>query len=162
MLDDERSKASFLKRELSKVIYEGNETLDKFLKNQAVIDNDDTLKFDPSYIQTHRKTTMLVHAQKLLQHHKHFQFDYTMKQYETLFFSEQMPLSLHFYMFLITLSNLCTDKQLDMFYKPAVEGKIRGCYAQTELGHGSDIQSMMTTAIYDELTQTFVMNMPSV
>ena len=49
-----------------------------------------------------------------------------------------------------------------MFYKPAVEGKIRGCYAQTELGHGSDIQSMMTTAIYDELTQTFVMNMPSV
>lgn len=82
------------------------------MKAQAVIDKDDILKFDPSLIQSHRKTNMLAHAKKLIQHHKHYDFSYAMKNREVLFFSEQIPLSLHFYMFLITLSNLCTDKQL--------------------------------------------------
>lgn len=72
-----------------------------------------------------------------------------------------MPLSLHFYMFIVTLQNLCTDKQLELFYKPAVEGKIRGCYAQTELGHGSDIQNLVTTATYDENSESFILDMPS-
>lgn len=61
-----------------------------------------------------------------------------------------MPLSLHFFMFLITLNNLATDKQAKLFYDRAVKGEILGCYGQTELAHGSDIQNLMTTATYDE------------
>ena len=67
---------------------------------------------------------------------------------------------MHFYMFIITLNNLCTDKQKELFYEPSIQGKIRGCYAQTEMGHGSDIQSLMTTATYDEASESFIMNMP--
>lgn len=52
-------------------------------------------------------------------------------------------------MFLITLNNLCTDKQAKLFYEKAVKGEILGCYGQTELAHGSDIQNLMTTATYD-------------
>ena len=65
---------------------------------------------------------MLVHAKKLLRYHDHFDFNYQMKSLEGMFFSEQMPLSLHFFMFLITLNNLCTEKQQKMFYEPAVRG----------------------------------------
>lgn len=36
--------------------------------------------------------------------------------------------------------------------QPALRGEILGCYAQTELGHGSDVQSLMTTATYDSNT----------
>ncbi len=61
-----------------------------------------------------------------------------------------MPLSLHFFMFLITLNNLSTDKQAKLFYDKAVKGEILGCYGQTELAHGSDIQNLLTTATYDE------------
>lgn len=104
---------------------------------------------------------MLAHAKKLLQHHSHYEFDYEMKNREGVFFSEQLPLSLHFYMFLITLSNLCTEKQVEMFLKPALKGEILGCYAQTELAHGSDVQNLLTTATFSDEDQTFIINTPS-
>ena len=112
MLEEERAKSTFNVDELSKVIYGGAEKLAEFLKAQKIIDEDEILKFDPQFIQTPRKTNMLAHAKKLIQHHKHHEFDYDMKGREVIFFSEQLPLSLHFYMFLITLANLCTDKQV--------------------------------------------------
>ena len=65
---------------------------------------------------------MLEHAKKLIRFHELFEFDYFMKLRESTMFSEQLPLSLHFFMFLITLNNLCTDKQAKIFYERAVKG----------------------------------------
>lgn len=65
---------------------------------------------------------MLVHAKKLIEYHRIYDFNYEMKNREVMFFSETMPLALHFYMFLITLTNLCTDKQIEEFLKPAIRG----------------------------------------
>lgn len=62
----------------------------------------------------------------------------------------QTPLSLHAQMFLTTLDNLCDEEQRKRFYEPAARGEMLGCYAQTELGHGSDIQRLETTATYDK------------
>jgi len=39
--------------------------------------------------------------------------------------------------------------------------EITGAYVQTELGHGSDVGSLETTATYDPATREFVMNTPS-
>lgn len=64
-------------------------------------------------------------------------------------------------MFLITLNNLCTDKQAKLFYDKAVKGEMLGCYGQTELAHGSDIQNLMTTATYDAEKEEFIIDSPS-
>jgi len=39
--------------------------------------------------------------------------------------------------------------------------QIWGCYAQTEIGTGSDVSGLKTTATYDVKTDEFVMHTPS-
>lgn len=39
--------------------------------------------------------------------------------------------------------------------------KLIGAYAQTELGHGTFVRGLETTATYDEKTEEFIMNSPT-
>jgi len=39
--------------------------------------------------------------------------------------------------------------------------KIIGCYAQTELGHGSNVAGLLTTAKLDQATDEWIINTPN-
>lgn len=67
---------------------------------------------------------------------------------------------LHKSMFLKTLDEQSSEEQRELFYKPAKAFETIGCYAQTELGHGSNIQGLETTAVYSTETQTFTLQSP--
>ncbi|XP_075870169.1 peroxisomal acyl-coenzyme A oxidase 1 isoform X1 [Nelusetta ayraudi] len=72
------------------------------------------------------------------------------------------PLDLHLGMFLPTLLNQATPEQMDRFFMPAWNLEIIGTYAQTEIGHGTHLRGLETTATYDPATQEFVLNSPTV
>ncbi|XP_062402305.1 peroxisomal acyl-coenzyme A oxidase 1 isoform X2 [Sardina pilchardus] len=72
------------------------------------------------------------------------------------------PLDLHLGMFLPTLLNQATPEQQETFFMPAWNLEIIGTYAQTEMGHGTFIRGLETTATYDPSTQEFVMNSPTI
>lgn len=64
-------------------------------------------------------------------------------------------------MFLPTIRSQGDDAQRDKWLPLGRAYKIIGTYAQTELGHGSYIRGLETTATYDPATQEFVLNSPT-
>lgn len=64
-------------------------------------------------------------------------------------------------MFLNALINLTNQEQQDAWLEPSLNMKMIGTYAQTEIGHGTFVRGLETTATYDSNTQEFVMNTPS-
>uniref|UniRef100_A0A8C5CV82 Acyl-coenzyme A oxidase n=1 Tax=Gadus morhua TaxID=8049 RepID=A0A8C5CV82_GADMO len=72
------------------------------------------------------------------------------------------PLEIHLAMFLPTLLNQATPEQMDRFFTPSWDLEIIGTYAQTEMGHGTHLRGLETTATFDPATQEFVMHSPTV
>uniref|UniRef100_A0A1A8J0P6 Acyl-coenzyme A oxidase n=1 Tax=Nothobranchius kuhntae TaxID=321403 RepID=A0A1A8J0P6_NOTKU len=72
------------------------------------------------------------------------------------------PLDLHLAMFLPTLLNQATPEQMERFFMLTWNLDIIGTYAQTEMGHGTHLRGLETTATFDPATQEFVLNSPTV
>jgi acyl-CoA oxidase len=53
-----------------------------------------------------------------------------------------MPGSVHIAMFIRVIEIMGTKTQKETYLKKCASMEIVGCYAQTELGHGSDVQGL--------------------
>ncbi|KAL7687764.1 putative acyl-CoA dehydrogenase/oxidase and middle domain superfamily, acyl-CoA oxidase [Plasmopara halstedii] len=74
---------------------------------------------------------------------------------------EPLGFDVHRAMFIPTLENQGSDEQRAKYLPLAKSYKIIGAYAQTELGHGSNVQGIETIATYDKATQEFIINSPT-
>ena len=75
---------------------------------------------------------------------------------------EPDPYELHAYMFLMTLRDQGTPEQHKLFLEKAENYEYIGCYAQTELGHGSNVRGLETTATWNAEDKTFTIHSPHI
>ncbi|WP_427385369.1 acyl-CoA dehydrogenase [Janibacter sp. G56] len=60
------------------------------------------------------------------------------------------------------IANLGTARHHEQYLPGMLDGSLLGCFAMTETGHGSDVQSLLTTATYDPEADELVVHTPSV
>ena len=59
------------------------------------------------------------------------------------------------------IENLGTERHHNAYVQKIIDLELLGCFAMTETGHGSDVQSLETTATYDPATEEFVIDSPT-
>jgi acyl-CoA oxidase len=73
--------------------------------------------------------------------------------------ADDFPVSLHWVMFVPNIRSLCDEEQKRYWLKLCRDWQVIGCYAQTELGHGSNVRALETTATFDN--DSFIINSPT-
>ena len=100
-----------------------------------------------------------------------FMFELQMKgESEGLFTSETYrhalancsPFGLHFAMFVPTIKLQGSPEQREYWLPLCERGAIIGTYAQTELGHGTFVRGLETTATFDPRTDEFIVHSPTI
>lgn len=64
-------------------------------------------------------------------------------------------------MFMMTIQIMGNEEQRARWLDKVRQCNILGCYAQTELGHGSNVAGIETTATLDKSTDEFVIHTPT-
>lgn len=81
--------------------------------------------------------------------------------------ADDLPTSLHWVMFVPNIVSLCDEEQKAKFLPLCRDWRMIGCYAQTELGHGSNVRALETTATFHPESKSgmrggsFVINSPT-
>ena len=99
-------------------------------------------------------------------HWKHLERGYRPRGQDMTFmsgakFGKTGPLSLHYGVFMSTMRSQTSAEQRSGWVDAGMKLKYIGCYAQTELGHGSNVRGLQTTATYDPHTEEWILNTPT-
>ncbi|TKR88698.1 hypothetical protein L596_012902 [Steinernema carpocapsae] len=165
----ERQKGTFKTEALSEVLYDGPYTLQRRRDIAKYVEEHKDLQ-DPVPTEfLSREEKIENAARKLVSIRKHF--DNVVKDddpaeayyfYSLCYHLDGNPIALHNGMFLPTLFTQTNDEQKDKWLNKAMNLGFIGTYAQTEIGHGTNLRKLETTATFDKSSDTFILHSPTV
>jgi len=167
-LQKERDAGNFNVEELSIILHDGKENLDKKreLENLIYTDKDymsiplHFMSREEQYEEGLRRSSLAVLKKDSFGDIVSRPSD--LHQYNSRIMPVNVLFDLNYGMFAPTILNQGTPEQQEKYLFPALNHEIIGTYAQTEMGHGTFLRGLETTAHYDPNTQEFVLNTPTV
>ncbi|KAJ1565491.1 hypothetical protein HK096_002472 [Nowakowskiella sp. JEL0078] len=161
-LAQERGKATFDVKDLSVFIH-GREELERMERLTLLLESEPVFSKDDQFFKsrTERFRQAMKKSVRLIELEREHNWTYDDWWTAASLNDEPGPILLHHSMFIPTILGQGSDEQKELWLPLAKEYKIIGCYSQTELGHGSNIQGLETTASYNEKTEEFEINSPT-
>ena len=165
ILSQQRAKSAINPEELAAILYRGKErykTIKDTMRQIAIHGGGINLRLQEmsrfDVYATMQKTAANIRLNTRLQL---FDEDVPM---EEMFVSTNWhnPGSIGLLMSTNVIKNMATDEQYKAWYPKIMNYEWAACYAQTELGTGSDVQNLKTLAVFDPKTQEFEFHTPSV
>eukprot|EP00529_Nitzschia_sp_RCC80_P015506 CAMPEP_0113468024 /NCGR_PEP_ID=MMETSP0014_2-20120614/15126_1 /TAXON_ID=2857 /ORGANISM="Nitzschia sp." /LENGTH=711 /DNA_ID=CAMNT_0000360369 /DNA_START=18 /DNA_END=2153 /DNA_ORIENTATION=+ /assembly_acc=CAM_ASM_000159 len=161
-LQRERSNATFDVEKVTNMLDGGKERTERRRHLEAVIERDPTTVFENEnnhYMhRTERHVRAVAKGVRLIELCRKLgignECDYgeitASKDFQTILeaVGDDVPLALHWVMFVPNIVSLCDEEQKAQWLPLCADWRMIGCYAQTEIGHGSNVRALETTATF--------------
>ncbi|XP_072454915.1 peroxisomal acyl-coenzyme A oxidase 2 isoform X2 [Notamacropus eugenii] len=163
-LDIERQNKSFDVERLTNILDGGAEFTQKRRQIESIISSDPVFSLKNNYFmsQNQRYEAAIqksIHYKKLMKQ-RGWKEDSIELKYIHRALAGDTAFNIHT-VFQRALKSLGSEEQIKKWGPLTDNFQIIGTYAQTEMGHGTYLQGLETTATYDAATQEFVLNTPT-
>ncbi|CAL8274373.1 unnamed protein product [Gadus morhua 'NCC'] len=163
----ERQNATFDIEKLTNILDGGAERTNRRREIQSLVLNDPDFDYgNPNFLSRSERYDQAVKksAHMILKLREYGISDpVEINWYKSMYWGTgREALGLHYVMFLPTLYTQCDSEQFNKWVPLAQSCTVLGTYAQTEMGHGTHLRGLETTATFDPATQEFVMHSPTV